>query len=57
VGPRTVLAEVVKRKIPSPCQESNPGRPSLSLVTVMTEPSRLLVYKLTFLYTVWLVLP
>jgi hypothetical protein len=27
VGPRTVLDAVVKRKIPSPCRESNPRTP------------------------------
>jgi hypothetical protein len=27
VGPRTVLDVVVKGKIPSPCQESNPRTP------------------------------
>jgi hypothetical protein len=27
VGPRAVLGTVVKRKIPSPCRESNPRTP------------------------------
>jgi hypothetical protein len=30
VGPRAVLDTVVKRKIPSPRQESTPGRPARS---------------------------
>jgi hypothetical protein len=32
MGPRTGLDPVVKRKIPSPCRESNPDRPARSLV-------------------------
>jgi hypothetical protein len=32
VGPRTVLDAVVKRKIPSPRQESNPRTPIVQLV-------------------------
>jgi len=27
VGPRSILDAVVKKKIPSPCQESNPRTP------------------------------
>jgi hypothetical protein len=38
VGPRAVLDEVVKRKIPSPRRESNPGTPIVQPV----ELSRLL---------------
>jgi hypothetical protein len=34
---------VWKRKIHSPCRESNPGRPSRSLVDMMTELPRLLL--------------
>jgi hypothetical protein len=34
VGSRAVLDMVSKRKIPSPCRESNPGHPARSLVTV-----------------------
>jgi hypothetical protein len=37
VGPRAELDEVVKRKSPCPCEESNPGRPDRSLVTILTE--------------------
>jgi hypothetical protein len=33
VGPRAVLDAVVKRKIPSPHQESNPRTPIVQLVT------------------------
>jgi hypothetical protein len=32
VGPRAVLDAVVKRKIPSPCRESNPRTPIVQLV-------------------------
>jgi hypothetical protein len=39
VGPRAGLDTVVKRKILSPCQESNPDRPSRSLVVIRTEIS------------------
>jgi hypothetical protein len=35
---------VVKSKIPCSCQESNPGRPDRSLVTILTELSRLMTY-------------
>jgi hypothetical protein len=34
------LDAVPKRKLYSPCGESNPGRPARSLVTVLTEISR-----------------
>jgi hypothetical protein len=30
VGPRAVLDAVVKRKIPSPCRDSNPDHPARS---------------------------
>jgi len=32
VGPRAVLDAVEKRKIPSPCQESNPRTPNVQPV-------------------------
>jgi hypothetical protein len=32
VGPRAVLDAVVKRKIPSPCQESNLRTPIIQLI-------------------------
>jgi hypothetical protein len=32
VGPRAILDVVVKRKIPSPCQESNPRTPIIQPV-------------------------
>jgi hypothetical protein len=32
VGPRAVLDMVVKRKIPSPCWESNPRTPIVQLI-------------------------
>jgi hypothetical protein len=32
VGPRAVLAEVVNRKIPNPCRESNPRTPIVQSV-------------------------
>jgi hypothetical protein len=35
VGPRAVL-DAVMRKIPSPCQDSNPGCPARSLATVLS---------------------
>jgi hypothetical protein len=37
MGPRTGLDVTAKRKHPSPCRESNPGRPFRSLVTIPTE--------------------
>jgi hypothetical protein len=42
VGPRDGLDAVAKRKIPSPCRESNSDRPAFSLVTILTELFRLL---------------
>jgi len=36
MGPRADLDAVVKRKIFCTCQESNPGRPARSLVTIST---------------------
>jgi len=44
MGPRAVLDDVVKRKIPSSRRETNPGnpvRPVRSLVSMLTEISRL----------------
>jgi hypothetical protein len=41
VGRRAGLKLVEKRKIPSLCRESNPDRPSRSLVTTPTELSLL----------------
>jgi hypothetical protein len=43
VGPRAGLDAVAKRKTLYPCRDSNPGRPVRSLVTILTELSRLLV--------------
>jgi hypothetical protein len=40
VGPRTCLDAVVKRKILSPCRDSNTGRSVRSLVTIPSELSR-----------------
>jgi len=42
MGPRAGLDAVAKRKIICPCQESKPGHPARSLVTVLTELSHLL---------------
>jgi hypothetical protein len=42
VGPSTGLDAVAKRNIPWPFRESNPSRPACSLVTILTELSRLL---------------
>jgi hypothetical protein len=44
VGPRAGLDAVVKRKIPSPCGEWNPGRSARSLVTILTELPRLTLW-------------
>jgi hypothetical protein len=41
VVPSTGLDVVAKRRIPCPGQESNPGIPACSLVTILTELSRL----------------
>jgi hypothetical protein len=43
VGPRTSMDAVVKRKIPYPCQESNPDRPARNLVAMLNELQRLLI--------------
>jgi hypothetical protein len=43
-GTRADLNAVVKRNNPCPCRESNPGRPSRSSVTILTELFRLLLY-------------
>jgi hypothetical protein len=37
VDPRAGLDAVARRKNPSPCRESNAGRPARSLVTILTE--------------------
>jgi hypothetical protein len=44
VNPRANLDVVAKRKSPYPCQESNPGCPAHSLVTILTELSQLCSY-------------
>jgi hypothetical protein len=50
VGPRAVLDAVVKRKIPSPCQESNPRTPIVQPVAqrytdwAITAPARCILY-------------
>jgi hypothetical protein len=36
MGPRAGLDTVAKRKIPSPCRESNPDRPAHRLVAIST---------------------
>jgi hypothetical protein len=41
MGPRVDLDAVAKRKIPCLCQESNPGSPARSVITTLTELSRL----------------
>jgi hypothetical protein len=43
VGPRAGLEALGKRVIPiiAPCRELNPGRPTYSLVSILTEQSRL----------------
>jgi hypothetical protein len=41
VGRRAGLEMVVKRKIPFPCRESNPGRSVRNLVTILTKLLRL----------------
>jgi hypothetical protein len=41
VGPRSILDAVVKKKIPSPCQESNPRTP-------FVQPTALLLYQLSY---------
>jgi len=38
VGPRAGMEAVAKRKIPSPCRESNPGHPAPSLVATLSYP-------------------
>jgi hypothetical protein len=42
VGPRAGLDAEVKWRNPCPCRESNPARPAPSLVTILTELTRLL---------------
>jgi len=37
MGPRAGLDAVVKRKNPRPCRQLNPGRPTRSSVTILTE--------------------
>jgi hypothetical protein len=41
---RAGLYSVAKRKIPTPCRESNSARPARSLVTMLTELSRLIFW-------------
>jgi hypothetical protein len=41
MGSRAGLEAVMKRKILSPCRDSNPDRPTPSLVAIPTELSRL----------------
>jgi len=43
VGPRVSLNVVARRKIPSPCWESNPSHLAHSLDSVLTELSWLLI--------------
>jgi hypothetical protein len=51
VGPSAGLDAVVKRKNPCPCQESNPGHPAHSFVTILTELSWLIRGQLHFMVT------
>jgi hypothetical protein len=44
VCPSVGLVAVAKRKIPSLCRNSNPGRPARNLAIILTEPSRLAHY-------------
>jgi len=46
---RAVLDAVEKRKKPCICQESKPGHPAHSIVTILTELSRLLKVDLIFM--------
>jgi hypothetical protein len=41
VGTRAGMDAMARRKIPCLCRESNPGRPSRSLVTILTELTQL----------------
>jgi hypothetical protein len=46
VGPRAGLdTAVAKWKIPRPCQESNVGRPSRSLIAILTELRRICLWQ------------
>jgi len=42
VGTRASLDAVAKRKIPSPCRQSNPDHPTYNLVAILTALFRLL---------------
>jgi hypothetical protein len=42
VGPRAILDAVVKRKIPSPCQELNPRTPIIQPIAQMTKHNHIL---------------
>jgi hypothetical protein len=44
VGPKACLDAAAKSKIPCPSRESKLGRPAYSLVTILTELSRLFPY-------------
>jgi hypothetical protein len=37
MGSREAMNAVAKRKIPFPCRESNPGRPTRSIVSILTQ--------------------
>jgi hypothetical protein len=43
VGLRASQAAVAKKKIHFPCREWNPSHPARSLVTILTELSRILI--------------
>jgi hypothetical protein len=47
MGPRIILDAVVTSNNPSPCRESNPARPTRSLVTVLNELPRLFYFYIT----------
>jgi len=51
VGLRAGLDAVEKRKNPYPCREQEPGRRARSLLTILTEISRLLCIKCTCIFT------
>jgi hypothetical protein len=54
-GPRAVLDAMGGRKNPTPCRELNPDHPARSLVSIVTEPLRLLKpgMKMYVILTLW----
>jgi hypothetical protein len=51
MGPRAGVDDVAKTEDACPCRETNPGRPSRSLVTILTELSWLRVLLSKTLYS------